>query len=246
MKKIHKILLFTVMLLLGSSIWVDQASHGNPKRMVNAMYKDRVYGVTTNHKVVALTFDDGPDPRFTPDILDTLKRYQAKATFFVLADGTVKHPELIKAIIAGGNELGDHTATHPHLLSLSQRNDQREIQAGYQAIKEVSGRPPLYFRPPYGETNSNIGKIVKQMGMRQILWEECIENQSLSPQDMAGRVLHLVMPGDIILLHDGRLDRSETVRALPLLMKGLQARGYRCVTISQLLEINKKNTLLRK
>lgn len=192
-----------------------------------ALGSKAIYRKETDEKIVALTFDDGPDPRYTVPILDTLKEFQAPATFFMIGDNVIAHPEIAHRIIAKGHEVGGHTMTHPRLTDLTPDEAYIEIQRGYQTIIDVTGSTPKYFRSPKGLTTDYVVEAVSSLGMKEILWTVTIENRAAAtPEEMSDRVLNKLKPGYIILLHDGRLDRSKTVQALPLLLRGLQEQGY--------------------
>ncbi|GAB6158849.1 hypothetical protein JCM39194_20490 [Desulfotomaculum varum] len=202
-----------------------------------ALGSKAVYRKDTGDKIVALTFDDGPDPRYTVPMLDTLKRYHTPATFFMVGNNVKAHPDIAKRIVAEGHEVGNHTMTHPNLTDLSPDEAYIELATAQQTIIGVTGIAPVFFRSPKGLTTGYVEQAAASLGMQEILWSVTIENRSATtPQEMAQRVLNKVKPGYIILLHDGRLDRSKTVEALPLLLKGLQEKGYRVVTLSQLLQ----------
>jgi len=232
------ILFFIPILFLVSLLLFDVKNIG----LANG-HSHAVYGIDTKQKVVALTFDDGPDPRFTPEVLDILKQYHSKVTFFVVGKNARSYPDLIRQINREGHEIGNHTMTHPEVDTLTQDEILAEIQDCSKIITGLTGRPPIYFRPPKGITNHFTEKDAANLDMRQILWSVCIENMSApTPEAMASRVLKKVKPGSIILLHDGRLDRSKTVKALPLLLEGLKKQGYKVVTVNRLLAIqNEEN-----
>ncbi len=190
-------------------------------------------------KVVALTIDDGPDPRYTPRVLDILQRGNAHATFFVVGQNVRAHPELARRIIAQGHVIGNHTDTHPYLNRLSAQQVQTEINGCDTALQTRLGLRAYLFRPPRGLWNPTIYRAAQQRDDHIILWSVALEHHATpAPQQMADRVLRMIHPGDILLLHDGgSVSRDTTVEALPLVIKGLQARGYRCVTIPELLKI---------
>jgi len=202
-----------------------------------------IYRIKTNKKVVALTFDDGPDPRFTLPILDTLKEYQTPATIFMVGNNVKTYPDIVKRVLQEGHEIRNHTMTHPELPDLTQEQANAEIESCSQVIAKTTGKQPIYFRPPKGLSNDYVGKDAASLGMRQIFWSVTIENSSApTPQAMAERVLNKVEPGNIILLHDGRLDRTKTVKALPLLLKGLKERGYQVISLSEMLQMENSET----
>jgi len=191
--------------------------------------------VPTAQKVVALTFDDGPLDITTPKILKILKEKQAKATFFVLGECAEKYPELIREEVAEGHEVGNHTFDHRRLSNLSEPNVDEEIKKTEETLLEVAPKPTL-FRPPQGRLNKTTVRIARDLGYLIILW-------SVDPQDwryppvgtIVNNVMNNVRPGSIILLHDGKYP-SVTPEALYFIIDELQARGYKLVTVSELLQ----------
>ncbi|MGE5417305.1 MAG: polysaccharide deacetylase family protein [Acidobacteriota bacterium] len=190
----------------------------------------------TNKKVIALTFDDGPDPRFTPRILAILKDKDVRATFFVVGEEAYLHPEIIEQEAAQMHEIENHTYTHPNLLAKTDLTTNEEIIWCHEVIEGLTDRPPVYFRPPRKLFNHNIIALSEIYGYKTILWTVCLENSlARTPQAMVDRVVSKCVPGAIILAHDGHLDRSMTIKALPLLIAELKKQGYEFVTLQELL-----------
>jgi len=191
--------------------------------------------VPTPHKVVALTFDDGPLTESTPEILSILKEKNIKATFFVVGEQVEKFPMLVQQEIAEGHEVGSHTYSHPTLIKLRKDEIEKELDTTEQAILKVAPRPTL-FRPPGGFYNDMILKKARDNGYLTILW-------SVDPYDWryppVGEIINVVLrdskPGSIILLHDGKYP-SSTPEALGFIIDSLSARGYEFVTVSELLQ----------
>ena len=193
---------------------------------------------THGQKLVALTFDDGPDPRFTPVVLKILKEHNAKATFFVVGKAAEANPELIHAQEAMGCEIENHTYTHPDLLKDSQYMVSKEIAMDQNTIVSLTNSAPTYFRPPKALFNQQDVETAEKLGLKVVLWGVCVEHhRSKTPKAMALRVVRKVHPGMIILAHDGRLDRTKTMKALPIIIEKLQAQGYKFVTLNELLNV---------
>ena len=146
-----------------------------------------------------------------------------------------KYPQLVKEEIQNGHVIGNHTFSHPHLSTLSVDQIRTELDTTDEIIQEVSGKKPLFFRTPYEELNENILKV-SHLGHKQIILSTITLEHALSktPKAKAERVIRMVFPGAIILAHDGRLNRHSTVQALPYLIQGLQAKGYRFVSLQEL------------
>jgi len=182
-------------------------------------------------QVIALSFDDGPDPRSTPRVLSILAQYGVHATFCVIGYQARAYPELVKAIHDGGNTLCDHTEHHPHLDQLAPAAVDGEIASPAAFIQQLTGAAPAFMRPPYGGVNATVIATAHRHGLRVLEW-------SVDPEDfdkpnalvIASRVLAAAHPGAVVLLHDGGGDRTNTVAALPGIILGLRARGYTIVT----------------
>lgn len=193
----------------------------------------------TEKKLVALTFDDGPDPLYTPRILDVLRQHHIKATFFLVGRQVEKYPELARRIVAEGHIVGSHTYTHPVLPTLDGRAVGEELDRTAAVFSEVLHLKTPLFRPPYGEWNPTVFDEVRRRGGQFILWTVAFEHREVpAPAQMIKRALRLLYPGGVLLMHDGdTISREPTVQALPLLLEGLEQRGYRCVTIPELFSL---------
>ena len=197
--------------------------------------------VDTNEKIVALTFDDGPDPRFTLTVLNILKRYEVPATFFVVGKSCEIYPQIIKRELAEGHEIENHTYTHPDLRKDSGLQTKIEILKNQAVIERLTNKKPHYFRPPKRLFTNNTVDVAEDNGYETILWTVCVEHHAAKTvEDMANRVINKAAPGTIILAHDGRLDRSRTMEALPLIIEGYQKKGYRFVRLDELLSSDSK------
>ncbi|MCL6521414.1 MAG: polysaccharide deacetylase family protein [Firmicutes bacterium] len=189
--------------------------------------------------LIALTFDDGPDPRFTPEILAILRRYRAEATFFVVGQEAQRHPDLVRAIAAAGSEVASHGWSHTSFQRLSEGAMEEELARTNRLIRSLTGRPARLFRPPYGRYNATVLSVAARLGMTVVLW-----TPGHDPFDWAGalpglivqRCCNRIQGGEIILLHDGGGDRRNTVRALGAILERLRAEHYQVVTVSEMLE----------
>ena len=198
-----------------------------------------------DEKVVALTFDDGPSPEYTPLILDALKGYGVRATFFLVGKNVEKYPDIARRIAEEGHEIGNHTYSHRDLVPSSKRRLLKEIKKTQVAIANATGMWPTLFRPPRGIYSEAVRRVIVQNGFRMILWSVSGMDWSGIPASViARRVVKHAGPGAIILLHDsGALIRSEghsrmnTARAVPEIIERLRREGYRFVTISEMLSL---------
>ncbi len=197
---------------------------------------------------VALTFDDGPDPTWTPRILDVLEATHTPGTFFIIGENAVTQPGLLKRIIAGGSEIGNHSYTHPNLAQVSDRGIAIEVNTTQRLIEAYTGRSTRIFRAPYfGDAEPTTqdelhpALVAQQLGYLNVgLHADPDDWQRPGTAAIVASTLRQIdQPGEdgparIILLHDGGGDRSQTVAALLPLIQGLRARGYELVPISAL------------
>lgn len=194
------------------------------------------------HSRVALSFDDGPDPEVTPEVLDALREAGARASFFVIGRHLDAHPEIAHRIHAEGHELGNHSYDHSRMLNFARPPAmQAEILKGAKAIRRVTGREKLpLYRPPVGLKNPPLARVVERLHLRVIAWSLHSRDTRLhDPQAIAERVLSRVRGGDIILMHDGHdlpgKRRPATAEALRRILQGLREKGLEVVTVSELL-----------
>jgi peptidoglycan/xylan/chitin deacetylase (PgdA/CDA1 family) len=196
--------------------------------------------VLTKQRMVALTFDDGPDPRWTPHVLELLRQYHAHATFFEVGKNVAANPDLVHAVLTDSNEVADHTWDHPDLDLMPAVMVSQEITRGADAITQVGAPAPKYFRPPKGLTDEAVGVLANANQYRTIFWDLCLErfvDHTPDMRDAVDDMLTRVRPGSIILAHDGGIpDRTKTMKTLPMLLEGLKARGYKMVDVTQLLK----------
>jgi peptidoglycan/xylan/chitin deacetylase (PgdA/CDA1 family) len=182
---------------------------------------------------VALTFDDGPHPAFTSRILEILRAGGAKATFFVVGSQAERHPELLREILRRADELGNHTYSHRNLMRVSRADFLEELDRTRRIMEKAGARGPLLFRPPGGDFNDEVLSAAGEARYRTVLWTVLPKvHASPPPAEIAGRVLAEASDGGVILLHSGV---ENTIRALPGILEELRARGFRCVTVSELL-----------
>jgi len=178
-------------------------------------------------KYVVLTFDDGPDVAYTPRILEILAKYDAKATFFEIGKNVTKHPELTKRIHAAGHSVENHTWTHADLRKLSAAAFRQQVTPTDQAIRAQTGSTPGCLRPPYGGVNATVRQRAKALGKDLVVWT--VDSRDWTKPGSTAivqRVLKSVHNGSVILMHDGGGNRSQTVAALPTILKSLKAQGY--------------------
>lgn len=189
---------------------------------------------------VALTFDDGPDPRHTPAVLETLERYGAAATFFCVGAAARAHPDLLSRAARAGHLIANHTWSHPFLPDLSLAELRWQIEATGSALAAAAGQAamPRLVRPPYGAYTPEVLGWLAEQEATTVLWDVDTDDWQLPGPDLITRqALQGARNGSIVLCHDGGGDRSQTTAALPAIIEGLLDRGMRLVTVAQLADL---------
>lgn len=193
-----------------------------------------------NAMQVALTFDDVPDPRITPAILDILARYKVCATFFVVGERAVKHPELVARIQREGHIIGNHSYNHAVFSKLNLNEFHDQISKTNSILFQITGTKPKMIRPPYGEILPSQVKWSQERGYAVVNWDVDSEDWKNNPDSsqVLANIRKTLQPGSIVLQHAGGgegQDLSGTINALPPLIEWLQGKGYSLVTLPELL-----------
>lgn len=205
--------------------------------------KNSYSSVQVSGPYLAITFDDGPHPQNTPRLLGILRERNIKATFFVVGTLVKEYPGIIRAILADGHEIGNHSLTHPIMTRLSDQRVRHEIEATATALQNAAGYRSRLYRPPGGATNARMKQwFYDEYGLSTILW-------SVDPNDwkrpgvsvVTQRLVNGAHPGAILLAHDLH---APTVDAMPGTLDALLAKGYRFVTVSQLLNMETATTAM--
>ena len=187
-------------------------------------------------KRVALTFDDGPHPKYTPEILDILEEYGVEATFFAVGTNAEMYPGLIAREVAEGHEVGNHTYNHYHTANLDAATFRRDVMACDSALEKITGERVRLFRPPEGVCTEEISRLCEEKDYRIILWSVDTRDWAHVPVDAICRnVMSNTKNGSIILMHDFIGKNSPTPAVLRRIIPGLQEAGFEFVTVSQLL-----------
>lgn len=185
---------------------------------------------------VFLTFDDGPDSEWTPRVLDVLAATGTRATFFVIGKQVRAHAELVRRVRAAGHELGNHTWSHRHPLTMGSRRARREVSDGAQVLADTLGEPVKFFRPPHGRTRHCMTEEAAALGEEQILWDvSAVDWGVFGYRAAIKRRLQAVRAGHIVLMHDGRNGvnaTAELVAVLPAFLADLARRGLAARTLS--------------
>lgn len=224
-KLVHSILF---LLTVGGIISITQSSLTTPS-LVRA--PGTYYMANTQEKVIALTFDDGPDPIDTPAVLDILKEKNIRATFFVLGQAAHANPYLLKRLVMEGHEIGNHSYNHDY----QQRRLVEELKQTDQEVFALTGTHTYFYRPPGGFLTKPQLETIKKNDHIVALWSvDSKDWRNPGVKQIVDNVIKNVFPGAIILLHDGGYQRTQTVKALGPMIDALRDRGYRLATLSEL------------
>ena len=208
--------------------------HDPPSLMAAAARRELpVYNVDTEEKVLSISFDAAWGRANTEGILDILDRYDVKTTFFLVGFWAEKHPDLVRELVARGHEIGNHSATHPHMAQLSESQIREELKKCSDLVKAVTGKPTTLFRPPYGEYNDAVVRISRQEGYECVQWNvDSLDWKNLGIQSMVRQCTKNVNPGDIVLFHN---DSKYILEALPQILEYYTQAGYKIIPVSQIL-----------
>lgn len=192
-------------------------------------------------KLVALTFDDGPSPINTPQVLEILSRYGIRATFFLLGRELHSHPQIAQNIVEAGHAVGNHTWHHRY-ANAEEAIARAEIEDTKTEIQNTLGVQTNLFRPPGGRLKNGLADYALRSGETVVIWSvQSNDWEARSSEEIVQNVLGAISPGSIVLMHDGGGDRSKTIAALPQIIEALQAEGYRFVTVPEIVELEQNN-----
>ncbi|HEY9673477.1 MAG TPA: polysaccharide deacetylase family protein [Waterburya sp.] len=197
-------------------------------------------------KPIALTFDDGPWGKSTTQILSILKKNNVKATFFVVGRQVQQYPQLVKQVVAEGHAIGNHTWSHQY-HRFSPPEASREIDRTAELVYKLTGVKTSLFRPPGGILNNGLVSYAQEKKYAVIMWSaDSLDWRNHNSKTVLDRALKESKSGGIVLMHDGGGDRSKTAQALPKLIAQLRQRGYKFVTVPELLEMEDKQLIARQ
>lgn len=198
-------------------------------------------GVKAGTKLIALTYDDGPNDPHTPHLLDVLSKHGAKATFFMIGRQVQERPNIARAVAAAGHEIGNHTYTHPNLIFCSRAQIEAQIRTCTRMLQDTVGEHSNLFRPPFGGRRPEVLAITRRLGLAPIMWRITAFDWKPDPAEViVDRVSRRVHGGDVVLMHDGGhsgmgADRAQTVIATDKIISRYKDEGYRFVTVSELM-----------
>ncbi|ELK45604.1 polysaccharide deacetylase family protein [Bacillus sp. SB49] len=227
-------------------------SHASELKRPRSFYENQgsaVWEVPNPSKSVAITFDDGPSETYTPEILDLLAKYDAKATFFVMGSRAEENPEVIRQTALAGHEIANHTYSHGNIPRMSTTEIKEDLNRTNDVIEGITNTSTTLFRPPGGYYDTRIINAVNEEGYTFVLWswhQDTYDWKQPGAGKIVANVLTKVQNGDIILFHDGGGDRSQTVQALKKILPELKKRGYQLVTVSELMRMDPRYQYLKE
>ncbi|SDT39001.1 polysaccharide deacetylase family sporulation protein PdaB [Paenibacillaceae bacterium GAS479] len=222
---------------LSSKAWTTMLDWRKRTKAFAKAHKNNVFLNGPNEKMVALTFDDGPDNQTTPAILDSLDKHKVKGSFFFIGKQVKQYPDVVKRAYENGHLVLSHSYNHVDLTKKNSDQIHSELKETEDAIKEIIGKTPAMLRTPYGETDDKVVSAAKQDGYSIVLWSiDTLDWSQKEKDNIVNNVVSNVRNGDIILMHSTK-EQSETVKALPYIIEALQKDGYKIVDLETLLGI---------
>lgn len=207
------------------------------------LYGENFCGIGEGQKVLALTFDDGPNDPWTLRLLDVLARHQVPATFFMVGRYVRQRPEIARAVAQAGHAIGNHTFSHCNLIFASPAKLRQELEETSDAIEQATGERPFLFRPPFGGRRPGTFPVVREHKMVPVMWRvTCFDWSAKSHEDILRHARRQIAGGEVVLLHDGghlRLgeDRSATLRAVDELIAEYKDRGFTFLTVPEMMQM---------
>jgi peptidoglycan/xylan/chitin deacetylase (PgdA/CDA1 family) len=229
--RVNPIMIASLALLLLAGI-----SHGESSKVAKAQDPpSSVFHGSRDYKIIALTYDDGPNSRFTPGLVEVLKKHKVPATFFWLGEQVERYPEQAKLVAEAGFEIANHTYDHSNPKKMSSAKLREQISSTQKLIEDTTGVTPTLFRPPYGAVNKDIRRLLSDMDLTNVMWSLDTEDwrSGCTKDDIVARVMTNIKSGDIILMHDRN---SRTTQATDELIPLLRKQGYIFVTVSDLIK----------
>jgi peptidoglycan/xylan/chitin deacetylase (PgdA/CDA1 family) len=223
-----------ILLLCAASLW--QISRARAFQL----FGEIIARVETREPVIALTFDDGPSPKYLGGVLQTLADHDVPATFFLVGSSIVEHPEAARTIASAGHEIGNHSFHHPRMVLMSQSRIADEITRTDTAIRDIGYDGPIQFRPPFGKKLIALPRYLAREGRATIMWDVEADDTVSRAMDGAGiaqTAIDDTRAGSIILLHVMYKSGAASRAALGPMIEGLKAKGFRFVRLTELLEM---------
>jgi peptidoglycan/xylan/chitin deacetylase (PgdA/CDA1 family) len=228
----------SALLLVSVAVAQESASPTEKPKPIPAPPEPKitVSSVQVDGPYIALTFDDGPSEKLTPRLLDLLAQHHIHATFFVIGENVAQHPEIVKRAAREGHEIGNHSWSHPNLAKMSDENVRNQIKRTEEVISGAIGARPVLLRPPYGSLTVRQKHFIHdELGYEIVLWDvDPYDWKRPGPSVVTNRILKETRPGSIVLSHD---IHPGTIEAMPATLSELEAKGFKFVTVSELLRM---------
>ncbi|MFQ3543945.1 polysaccharide deacetylase family protein [Halobacillus rhizosphaerae] len=237
----RKFLVLLSLLIFIPVLFLNEEAAAKADRFFFEKQGRAIWEIPTNKKMIALTFDDGPSEIYTPLVLDVLKEYRAKATFFVVGERAENFPEIVQREVKAGHEVANHTYTHPNIRTMNKDSFIKELRQTNEIIHQLTGFSPKLFRPPGGAYNESIIYTANEEGYTVVLWswhQDTLDWKQPGTSTIVRNVINNVRNGDIILFHDYGGNRMQTINALKKILPELKKQGYEFVTVSELTRMN--------
>ncbi len=232
-RKLISRLLVVVMLLGVTVLYTAGIENGVLSVFMNNQKKLPIYCVDTPEKKIAISFDAAWGADKTEDLLRILREHNVKTTFFLVGIWVDKYPDMVKRISEEGHEIGNHSADHPKMSTLSKEGVIKQLNSTSEKIEAITGKPTTLLRPPFGDYNDNLIATSQELGYQVIQWDvDSLDYKDYGTQNIVDRVLKKVGNGSIVLFHN---NATYTPEALPIILDKLQAEGYEIVPISELI-----------
>lgn len=227
--------------LISATVALGQQPSPSPEKPKPApsappQQKTTISSVHVDGPYIALTFDDGPNEKLTPRLLDLLAQHHIHATFFVIGENAVQHPEILRRAVREGHEIGNHSWSHPNLAKMSDDAVRSQIKRTEETISSAIGSRPTLLRPPYGSLTTRQKHFIHDnLGYEIILWDvDPLDWKEPGPSVVANRILKETRAGSIVLSHD---IHAQTIEAMPSTLNELEGKGFKFVTVSELLKL---------
>jgi len=207
------------------------------------LYGENFSGIREGVKVLALSYDDGPNDPWTMKLLEVLDKHQVPATFFMVGRYVRQRPEIARAVAEAGHAIGNHSFSHPNLIFASDARLRQELEETSKAIEDATGERPFLFRPPFGARRPGTFRVVEELKMFPVMWRvTCFDWVAKSPEEILKHARRQIAGGEVVLLHDGghlRMgeDRSRTVRATDTLIGEYKDKGFLFMTATELMQM---------
>jgi peptidoglycan/xylan/chitin deacetylase (PgdA/CDA1 family) len=229
---------------LAGALAASAATFAGAHTMVpwSQLYGENFNGIQEGLKVLALTYDDGPNDPWTMRLLEVLAKHQVPATFFMVGRYVRERPEIARAVFAAGHGVGNHGYNHKNLIFAGEAKLRQELEETSKAIEDATGERPFLFRPPFGGRRPGTFKVVQELKMFPVMWRvTCFDWSAKSPEVILKHARQQIAGGEVVLLHDGghlRMgeDRSHTVRATDELIAEYKDRGFLFTTVTEMMQ----------